>query len=444
MTGDLRRRLDNAFGEAKSDRPETDKQKTIADLRRRLERVIEHRYGPAEAKPVDQQEAQPTETVESLDIDRLVPGAFRETTAGPAFVGSRRYRLFHHQGNVPLDAFLEIDTKELARFCGDRRLAGLDPRRTLFIDTETTGLAGGTGSYAFLIGAGFFTEDGFIVEQFFMRDFGEETAALTAFAKLAENFDTLVSFNGKSFDQILLDTRFVMNRIDLQLAKWPHLDLLHPSRRLWRSRLPDCRLGTIEENILDLGRHEDIPGSEIPEAYFEYVRQRDARTIARVFRHNEIDIVSLVSLAVRIARIINDGPGGKDAGPHELYALGRYRTALGQHQRAADCLAAARELTPDEQLLSLIEQELTWAYKRLSRLDLAVPIWERMTGRGGDPFPYIELAKYHEHQTKELEHALDYTDNALKRCRGLEPGRIQELEYRRARLLRRLSLVDDD
>ncbi|MEN6359502.1 MAG: ribonuclease H-like domain-containing protein, partial [Smithella sp.] len=159
----------------------------------------------------------------------------------------------------------------------------------LFLDTETTGLAGGTGTMAFLIGLGWFEEGHFQIRQILARDFGEEKAALTYLKEIASRKKFLVTFNGKAFDVNLLTTRFIMNRMQSDLAGLPHLDLLHPSRRILGHRLENCRLATLEEEILGVRREGDIPGWEIPQRYFDWLRRRDPRLLAGIFEHNRLD-----------------------------------------------------------------------------------------------------------------------------------------------------------
>src|SRR5207302_806542 len=152
---------------------------------------------------------------------------------------------------------------------------GLAAERPLFLDTETTGLAGGPGTYAFLVGAGWIEGDAFVVTQHFMRDLDEEPALLAALAPLLERAGGVVTFNGSGFDLPLLETRFVLAR-----RRWPatlpHLDLLRPSRRVWTGCLDDCRLGTLERDVLGLSREEDVPGAVIPSLYFDWLRRRRA------------------------------------------------------------------------------------------------------------------------------------------------------------------------
>src|SRR5439155_19417396 len=170
-----------------------------------------------------------------------------------------------------------------------------DPRSLLFLDAETTGLAGGTGTYAFLVGAAWLEDDRLILAQHFMRDFDEEPALLAALRALLERANAVVTFNGASFDLPLLETRFIMAR-----QSWPaalsHLDLLRPSRRVWTSCFADCRLATLEREVIGVVRDDDIPGALIPALYFDFLRSRRAAPLARVLAHNRDDILTQVGL----------------------------------------------------------------------------------------------------------------------------------------------------
>jgi uncharacterized protein YprB with RNaseH-like and TPR domain len=438
MSRDLRSRLDAALGTAKPD-PEAERQEKIRDLRGRLETLLDRRPGRRDEPPRERPKPEPVAL--SLDVDALVPGELRATPHGPAFVAVRRYPLFHHQGTIPLDSYLAADAHALGRFAGEPRLGDIPPEGVLFIDTETTGLAGGTGVYAFLVGTAFFAGGELVVEQFFMRDYGEEAAALFAFAERAAPFAALVSFNGKAFDVPLIDTRFTMNRIGLRLQGRPHVDLLFPARRLWRGEFPDCSLGSIEAGVLAHVRVEDVPGHQIPEIYFQYVRRRDARAVARVFRHNELDLVSLVPLAARIARLAAEGPDCRDAGARELYGLGRFHAHFGEHDRAAACLARALaralERSAPAALTESARRELSLALKRLGRHAEAVAVWEAMTDRATDAFPFIELAKHYEHRERDLARALSYAEEAARQRAFLAPDEVADLDHRLARLRRK-------
>ena len=202
-----------------------------------------------------------------------------------------------------------LDMGRLAVLANDPALRGLDYRRALFLDTETTGLAGGTGTVAFLIGLGWFEGDGFVTQQLFARDYAEERATLLHLRERLAGREFLVSFNGKAFDANLLATRFIMNRLPDPLSGLPHLDLLHPARRLLSHRLADRRLSALETSILGFEREGDIPGSEIPQRYFDWLRRRDGRLMADVFEHNRLDILSLAALAAHLVELIDPDSG---------------------------------------------------------------------------------------------------------------------------------------
>ncbi|HXA75562.1 MAG TPA: ribonuclease H-like domain-containing protein, partial [Candidatus Acidoferrales bacterium] len=170
-----------------------------------------------------------------------------------------------------------------------------DPRQWLFLDTETTGLAGGTGTYPFLVGIGWWDACGLEVEQFFMRDHSEEHSVLSALAERMAERPVLVTFNGKSFDWPLLENRFTMTRAIKVPPLAAHLDLLHPARALWKLRLGSVRLVELERHVLDterLGWHRgnDVASALIPQFYFDYLRGGTADPLAGVVKHNQMDL----------------------------------------------------------------------------------------------------------------------------------------------------------
>jgi len=252
-------------------------------------------------------------------LEELLGGVVEETERGRVLVVRRRFEAGHLHGRQLLDA---------ARGMADAPLAvltrtGVPPAgpRLLYLDTETTGLSGGTGTYAFLVGVGFFDGGTFEVRQYFMRDLDEEPALLAALDPLLREMDGLVTYNGTGFDLPLLETRFVLAR-----RRWPeavfHLDLLPAARRLWSSRLPDCRLGTVEQHALGFAREWDLPGALIPSVYFEYLRRKMPGELPRVFEHNRHDILSLAALAGWVSDAVARAPG-PELGAEELAGLGR-------------------------------------------------------------------------------------------------------------------------
>src|SRR6059058_5610599 len=235
------------------------------DELRRVIRRVETRRPPRPAAP---------------PAHEVLGGELVETGAGPLLVVRREYPLTHTHGREPLGPAFTAPLELLSTVARAAAPAG-DSRRLLFLDTETTGLAGGTGTYTFLVGVGRLDGDRFVVVQYFMRDFDEEPALLAALVPLLEQAAGVVTFNGSAFDLPLLETRFVLAR-----RRWPprlpHLDLLRPARRVFAPRCADCRLTTLEREVLGLEREDDVPGALIPTLYFDFLRSRRAAPLARV------------------------------------------------------------------------------------------------------------------------------------------------------------------
>src|SRR5467141_2979764 len=193
------------------------------------------------------------------------------------------------------------------------RAALADPEKWLFLDTETTGLAGGTGTYAFLVGLAWWDAGGLQIEQFLMRDFTEEYSILHELAERAAERPVLVTFNGKSFDWPLLENRFTMTRSIAVPKLAAHLDLLHPARALWKLRLGSVRLVELERQVLDaprLGwqRDNDVSSALIPQFYFDYLRGGPAEPLAGVVRHNQMDLRGLAALFCKINALLSEAP----------------------------------------------------------------------------------------------------------------------------------------
>jgi uncharacterized protein YprB with RNaseH-like and TPR domain len=212
----------------------------------------------------------------------------------------------------------------------------------LWLDTETTGLAGGTGTYVFLLGIAYFCDGELVLRQHLLHDIGREHAFVTAVQSEVERFHACASYNGKSFDLPLLRTRWVMTLRSEITVDESHLDLLHPARRLWRDRYGSTGLKQLEESLFDEGRINDIPGALIPDAYFHYLRKRDPAIIAPVLEHNARDIVSLVRIADRVAVAVLAARSGRapDHAP-AAYALARSFERTGELDAAFACYESA-------------------------------------------------------------------------------------------------------
>ncbi|MBI5093417.1 MAG: ribonuclease H-like domain-containing protein [Candidatus Hydrogenedentes bacterium] len=237
-----------------------------------------------------------------FEIDKVVPGELRGEGDDHFYHTQQDFPLDYLQGDIHLGSALEAIPEHIALAACDPDLDGFDPSTAVFVDTETTGLSGGTGTMAFLVGVGYFTGDCFRLEQCFMRDFDEEEPMLRYLDGLFARAEAVVTYNGKSFDLPLLRTRFISNRIPFRLDSAVHFDLLHASRRFWKQRLRDCSLGNVERVVLGVQRLGDVNSAEIPEIWFDYLRTRDARKLERVFYHHKHDILSLAALTGWLSR----------------------------------------------------------------------------------------------------------------------------------------------
>jgi uncharacterized protein YprB with RNaseH-like and TPR domain len=409
------------------------KAEELVRLRERIDAILSRRPEGKRA------EAQSPGRGRGVPIEDLVPGEETTNEAGAFFCachlagGSARHGRFCIRDLAPLDM------DRLAVLGNDPTLRGLDYREALFLDTETTGLAGGTGTVAFLIGLGWFEGDAFVTRQLFARDYGEERATLLGLRELLKGKRFLVSFNGKAFDTNLLASRFIMNRMPNPIAGLPHLDLLHPARRLLSHRLADRRLGSLEVALLGFEREGDVPGSEIPQRYFDWLRRRDGRLMADVFEHNRLDILSLAALAAHLAELLD--PDGENTRYHPGDRLAAARLFLAREcpdeaVRLLDPLVgcASRETARDA------ARELSLHYKREGQWPAAVAIWEEMVGRdGNDIFALIELAKWCEHRRRDFTRALALSERACACEQRLLPDECTDLAHRRDRLARKLT-----
>jgi tetratricopeptide (TPR) repeat protein len=312
-----------------------------------------------------------------------------------------------------------------------------DPAQLLFLDTETTGLAGGTGTYAFLVGAGTLEDDRFVVTQYFMRDLDEEAALLAALAPVIERVTGVVTFNGGGFDLPLLETRFVLAR-----RRWPavlpHLDLLRPARRVWTGCFDDCRLATLERDVLGLVRDEDVPGGLIPTLYFEWLRRKRASPMARIFAHNRDDVLSLAALIGWFGAALGEAPNLR---AEEWAGLGRLWEPVDL-DRGLDCYRAALDAGLDGDAAHWVRLRLAWWEKRAARWDTACALWEEARQRElFDPRPWEELAKFHEHRARDFSAARAIVTDALDlaRAAGVAEGVLEAFTYRLARIERRLT-----
>jgi len=351
-----------------------------------------------------------------------------------------------------------IDLSPFAPLAGGQAPA---PGDLLFLDTETTGLSGGAGTVAFLLGVGHFCENGFIIKQYLMRDYDEEYSLLGNLISEMGSRGAIVTYNGKAFDVNLLDGRCVMNGLRPPRAG-AHIDLLHPARRLWKRCLDNCRLTTIESGILGERRVEDIPGSLIPQVFFDYIETREEEMMLKVLLHNRLDILAMAAIlkyiSDLIARTRRGAPYATDAynmasyvssgkladrTAEELLGLAGYFYSMKDRGFAESCLLQSMERDKPyikrRAMATLAEMK-----KREGNFPEAADYWRRLLdySPASGVYPYIELSKYYEHKARDPHKAKEYADQAYRVALGPVFGGSDvkgKIEARRDRLSRKIE-----
>lgn len=398
----------------------------IQRLRQRIQLAGAPRSGEA-SRPARSAQARP-----SRPGGAGLAGEVRETPLGRYLQQDQFYPNDRQHGRFPIQRLQEVSAEWLAAITGGAAPA-LPPRRWAFVDTETTGLSSGVGTCAFLVGVGAIEAGGFRVRLFFMRDYDEEPAMLQALAEHLRGFDALVTYNGKAYDAQLLENRYRLNRQANPLERLHHFDLLHAARRLWGERMPNCRLGTLEAEVLGVTRRGDVPGALIPQRYFDYLRTGDPSGLRPVLRHNLIDIVSLGCLtAVALAAYAAPDQAALRHG-QDLLGLARWLRSQGQAERALQLYRRAVQagLPASGLFASLWEaaQLERKAGNRNAQLRLLRDLARVANAYRAAAFE--ELAKHYEHRERDYDRALEMTRNAQRDAPSAH------LDHRERRLLRK-------
>ena len=373
----------------------------------------------------------------SLALDEILDGRWIQTRRGEAFVVEKIYPAAYQHGDLPI--WLNAPLRGISAWANDPRLEGVAPQQLAFLDTETSGLSGGTGTYAFMVGVARYHEAHFHLAMFFMRAPEEEPALLEALADFLAPCTALVTFNGKSFDAPLLRTRYSLHNIPCPFDDFAHIDLLPLARRLWRDRLPSRALKALEVDIMNAPRgQEEVPGYEIPWLYFDYLRSGDPTPLKGVFYHNALDVVSMAALLNYTAGLL-DNPHEAELHGLDVLALARLFEDLRKWEDAARLYERALESVLPEASFGEATRRYAALQRRRGDLETSVKLWERAAGEG-HIYAHVELAKHAEHRQKDILLALRWTGTAIELANapGL-PAYIRahwlvELQHRKARL----------
>ena len=416
-------------------------------------KVHERRGASLEAPAVGGSQDPPRRGAASDAIAEVLDGEWHERNGQRYLVVDRMYVPGYRHGSMALADGLPPSDGMWPRL--SLLANGSCGSRLLFIDLETTGIAGGAGTYAFLVGCGWFAGGTFRIRQFFLSSFTAERALLEAVGELGADAGTVVTYNGKSFDVPLIETRFALHRLTSPFGEMPHIDMLHPARRMWRHVQKDvpyndqqqdapssCRLSTLEQQLCGYVRDGDVAGFEIPARYFRYVHAGDPRPLAAVLEHNRLDLLSLALVTARAAQLLEDGPTAARSA-REALGMGRLYERGGMMAEAKSSFARAIEFgDADEDLRAEALRAYAMVARRLRQYDDAADAWRRVLGLTECPRPIEReaseaLAVHHEHRRRDFVSARDFTLRLLDVDENVT--RRQAAEYRLARLDRKLE-----
>jgi len=368
---------------------------------------------------------------------KSVPAPIEPGHREPVQLFENPYTLGARYGQVMISLGLEIPGKALAKLSHDVAFEGLSLDSALFLDLETTGLAGGTGTLPFLVGMGYYRDGRFNVAQYFLSEMGDEGRMVRELGQFFREMDfkSVVTYNGKAFDMPLLETRFALQRERFPLAGLPHLDFLFSARHLWKHRYESCRLSHLAREIVRADRDEDIPGAEIPIRYFQYIRSGDFSLIEPILYHNQEDILSLLGVVIEGALLFDRGrrPSQDKADAMDLVGIGRLCESAGDLERSIELFEKALKGDLSCEISVQVRTKLGRHFKKNRAWDKAVPLWQGAAG--GDAFSSCrELAMYYEHREKNYEEAIRAAEEGLALAMGVSPQYEQDFRKRLERL----------
>jgi uncharacterized protein YprB with RNaseH-like and TPR domain len=376
--------------------------------------------------------------VKPLPLPYLLP---LENSHGITYFTDKIYIDYH--GRIDLRNYPQISPETVRFLSLDRSIGDLQVKDLLFLDIETTGTAGGTGTYAFLVGLGFIEEGYFQIRQYFLHDLAQESSFLHAIDEFAGRFSHLVTYNGKCFDAQILKTRYLLHRRTDPLAEKFHIDMLFIARRLWKKRFRECDLMNLERNILGFHRYDDIPGYLIPGAYIDYLRYANSSLIQQVIHHNQWDIVSLAVLMARACLLYSDFDG---LSPEEHFSLSLlYERQKDFHRAIQHQMQGLQDASTEWQNQMLIA--LARNLRRVKNHDQMTWLLARVQNESVDTELCRRLAILCEHDLKDPRLALEFVEAQIKRLdkyRGLSKrsyALLDEWTRRRDRLQRKVSLI---
>lgn len=413
----------------------SDIQEQLVALRRKVARIDRKYTRPSAPSPA----AVPVESrwkPARYFVEQWLSGEEVATAHGKHFETERLYDKHRRHGSLDVGDLAELPHDLLDAISGGS-IPACAPLKWAFLDTETTGLAGGSGTYAFLIGVGRITPEGFRVRQFFMREHGEEPSLLASLSAHLAQFDVLITYNGKTYDQPLLETRYRMSRFRPPFERLPHFDLLFGARRLWKLRFDSCRLVDLENQILGVEREGDLPGEMIPYVYFEFLRTGEAYKLVPILHHNAMDILTLACLTGVVPWAYRAGGDERLTHGAEMVGLARWFRKADQPGRALELFRRAVAAGLRDDLLFRSLWDIAALERKAGRDAAALDVLHDLSGcRNPWRVPALEeIAKHYEHRERDYARALETTRAAIQ----LEDS--PALRKREARLSKRTAPV---
>jgi len=369
------------------------------------------------------------------------PAPLAAEPEAPFLVKEFSYALDGRYGKVRLGDWLSLKADTLAVIAGSDEFAAIDPAGMLFFDSETTGLAGGTGTVPFMLGFGYFADQAFQVRIFVLLSLEKEGEFLEAVARFLEQggFSAVATYNGKAFDFPLLETRYILQRQRFPLRGLPHLDFLFPARTIWRNTFDSRKLGYLGEMLLGLSREDDIEGSDIPALYFSFLRSQAFSLIEPVVEHNAMDLVGLAAVVLLGALYLDDYSLTGDGG--EIFGLGRLCERAGLLEKAEGFYKVAREVSARSDVAVLATRRLSTLLKKKKLFSEALELWQQLAD-GHDAQAQRELSVHFEHRERDFAMALTYVEKAIAGG-GLTPARQLEMEKRLQRLQQKIARLEE-
>jgi uncharacterized protein YprB with RNaseH-like and TPR domain len=365
-----------------------------------------------------------------------------ERRCEPVQIFENAYQIGASYGQIPIAMGLQIPPDILGFLSREAAFEGLDLSSAVFLDLETTGLSGGTGTVPFLVGLAYYRDERFRVTQFFLDEMGEEAGLIGELTRFIQDmgFKSLVTYNGKAYDLPLIETRFALHRAACPLRGLPHLDFLFSARSLWKHKYESCTLFNLARQIVQAERSEDIPGGEIPLRYFQYIRSGDFSLIEPILYHNQEDLLSLLGLVVAGAILVErnrEASARGEADAMDLYGVARLFERAGDTTTSAalleKALAGGRGLSAETSQMA--RKKLSRHFKRNKDWDKALPFWQGIAaGETVDCDCFRELSMYFEHTAKDYEEALRVATEGLALAMGRAPAVEKDFEKRIARL----------